>query len=70
MVLVFKSYGEICAAKNCCLVNLLSLVCEVFEKLVNNRLVVDLDKCGPFSDFQYGFRCSQSTADFLRVISD
>ena len=46
------------------------MVCEVFEKLVNNRLVVDLDKCGPFSDFQYGFRCSQSTADFLRVISD
>ena len=70
MVPGFKSDGEMCAAKNGCLVNLLSLVCEVFEKLVNKRLVVDLDKCGPFSDFQYGFRCSQSTADFLRVISD
>ena len=24
----------------------------------------------PFSDFQYGFRCSQSTADLLTVVSD
>ena len=24
----------------------------------------------PFSDFQYGFRFSQSNADFLTVVSD
>ena len=24
----------------------------------------------PFSDFQYGFRSSQSTADLLKVVSD
>ena len=24
----------------------------------------------PFSDFQYGFRCSQSTANLLTVVSD
>ena len=24
----------------------------------------------PFSDFQYGFRSSQSTGDILRVVSD
>ena len=24
----------------------------------------------PFSDFQYGFRCSQSTASLLTVVSD
>ena len=24
----------------------------------------------PFSDFQYGFRCSRSTADLLTVVSD
>ena len=42
----------------------------VFEKLVNNRIVDHLEKCGLFSDFQYGFRSSQSTADLLTVISD
>ena len=24
----------------------------------------------PFSNFQYGFRCSRSTADLLTVVSD
>ena len=31
--------------------------------LVNNRIVDHLEKCGLFSNFQYGFRSSQSTAD-------
>ena len=43
---------------------------KVFEKLVNNRLVDHLEKCRFFSDFQYGFRSSQSTADLLTVVSD
>ena len=42
----------------------------VFEKLVNNRIVDRLEKCGLFSDFQYGFRSSRSTADLLTVASD
>ena len=29
-----------------------------------------LEKCGLFSDSQYGFRSSQSTADLLTVLSD
>ena len=29
-----------------------------------------LEKCGLFSDFQYGFRSSRSTADLLTVVSD
>ena len=29
-----------------------------------------LKKCGPFSDFQNGFRSSQSTADLLTAVSD
>ena len=41
-----------------------------FEKLVNNRIVDHLEKCGLFSDFQYGFRSSRSTADLLTVVSD
>ena len=42
----------------------------VLEKLVNNRIVDHLEKCGLFSDLQYGFRSSQSTADLLTVVSD
>ena len=38
--------------------------------LLNNRIVDNLEKCGLFSDFQYGFRSSQSTADLLTVVSD
>ena len=46
------------------------MVSKVFEKLVNNRVAGHLEKCGLFSDFQYGFRSSQSTADLLTVVSD
>ena len=46
------------------------MVSQVFEKLVNNRIVDYLEKCGLFSDFQYGFRSSRSTADLLTVVSD
>ena len=46
------------------------MVSKVFEKLVNNRIVEHIDKCGLFSDFQYGFSSSQSTADLLAVVSD
>ena len=46
------------------------MVSEVFEKLVNKRIVDQLEKCGLFSDFQYGFRSSPSTADLLTVVSD
>ena len=46
------------------------MVRKVFEKLVNNRIVDHLEKCGLFSDFQYGFRSSRSTADLLTVVSD
>ena len=39
-------------------------------KLVNNRIVDHLEKCDLFSDFQYGFRSSRSTANLLTVVSD
>ena len=70
VVPVFKNVGERSTAKNYRPVSLLSVVSKVFEKLVNNRIVDHLEKCGLFSDFQYGFRSSQSTADLLRVVSD
>ena len=46
------------------------MVSKAFEKLVNNRIVDHLEKCGLFSDFQYGFRSSRSTAGLLTVVSD
>ena len=46
------------------------MVSKVFDKLVNNRIVDHLEKCGLFTDFQYGFRSSRSTADLLTVGSD
>ena len=70
MVPVFKNVGERSTAKNYRPVSLLSVVSKVFEKLVNNRIVDHLEKCGLFSDFQYGFRSSRSTADLLTVVSD
>ena len=70
VVPVFKNVGERSTAKNYRTVSLLSVVSKVFEKLVNNRIVDYLEKCGLFSDFRYGFRSSRSTADFLTVVSD
>ena len=48
----------------------LSVVSKVFEKLVNNKIVDHLEKCGLFSNFLYGFWCSWSNADLLTVVSD
>ena len=70
MVPVFKNVGERSAAKTCCLVSLPSVVSKVVEKSVNNRIVDHLEKCGLFSNFQYAFRSSRSTADLLTVVSD
>ena len=70
VVPVFKNVGGSSTAKNYHPVSLLSMVSKVFVKLVNNRIVDHLEKCGLFSDFQYGFRSSRSTADLLTVVSD
>ena len=67
VVPVLGNVGERSAVKSYRLVSLLSVVSKVFEKLVNNRIVDHLGKCGLFSDFQYGFKSSRSTADLLTV---
>ena len=46
------------------------MVCKVFGKILNNRIVDHLDKCVFFSDFRNGFRSSRSTADLVTVVSD
>ena len=66
----FKNVGERSTAKNYRPVILLSVVSKVFEKLMNNRIIGHLEKCDLFTDFQYGFRSSRSTANLLTVVSD
>ena len=51
MVPVFKNIGESSITKNYYPV-LLSVVGEVFQKLVNDRVVDHLEKSGLFTDFQ------------------
>ena len=46
MVPVFKNVGERSTAKNCHSVRLLSVTGKLFRKLVNNRIVDHLGKCG------------------------
>ena len=70
VVPAFKNVGERSTAKKCHPISLLSVVSKVFEKLVNNRIVDHLEKCGLCFDFQYGFRLSRSNADLLTVVSD
>ena len=48
VVPIFKNVGERSTAKNYRLVSLLSVVSKIFEKLVNNRIVDHLEKCGLF----------------------
>ena len=67
---VLKNVGERSTAKNYHPFSLLSVVNKVFKKLVNNMIFDQLEECGVFSDFQYGFRPSRSTADLLTVVSD
>ena len=70
VVPVFQNVGERSAAKTYRPVNLLSVVSKIFEKLVNNRIVDHLEKCGLLFYFQYDFGSSRSTADLLTVVSD
>ena len=70
MVPTCENTGENSTAKNYHPVSLLSVVSKVFEKLINNSIFDHLEKSDLYSDFQYGFRSSQSTADLLTIVSD
>ena len=48
MVPIFKNVQERSTAKNYSPVSFLSVVNKVFEKLVNNGIVDQLEKCGLF----------------------
>ena len=69
MVTIFKNIGETSTSKTYYPVILLSVICKVIEKRLDNRLFDQLQQCGLFSDFQHGFGSSTSTADLLMVVS-
>ena len=66
---VFKNVGERSTTKCYRPGSLFYVASKVFQKLGNKKDVGHLEKCGLFSDFRYGFRSSQSTADLLAVVS-
>ena len=49
VVPVFNNVAKRSTANNYCPVSLFSVVSKIFEKLVNNRIVDHLEKCGFFS---------------------
>lgn len=67
---VYKNSGERSDPRNYRPISLLPVISKVFESIINVALVRLLDSSGLFSDFQYGFRASRSTADILTVISE
>ena len=67
---MYKDSGERSDPHNYHPISLLPVISKVFESIINVALVRLLDSSGLFSDFQYGFRTSRSTADILTVISD
>ena len=70
VVPVLKNVGERSTAKNYRPVSLLSVVSKVFEKLVNNRIVDHVEKCGLFLVFSMVLGLLDLTADLLTVVSD
>ena len=48
MAPVLKNVGKTSTAKNYRPVNLLSVFSKFFEKLINNKIVLHLEKCGLF----------------------
>ena len=67
---LFKNVGEKSTGQNYNLVTLPSVVSKLFEKIVNNKIFDHQEKSSLFSDFQYGFRSSRSTANLPKVVSD
>ena len=63
---VSKNVEEMSKAKNYRSVSRLSVGIKVYEKLVNNRLVDYLEKCGLVSYSQYDFRSTRSKNSWSR----
>ena len=65
VVPAFKNIGERSDQRDYRTIGLLHVVSRVSERLINDRLVMHLEKAGVFSDFQYGFRSAGPQQIFL-----
>ena len=70
MVHVFKNGGNRCTAKSYRAVSLFSVDSKNVQSYVNNKLADHLEKCGLFSDIQYGFSPSRSTLNLVTAVSE
>lgn len=65
-----NNFWERSTAKNYHYVCPLCVVSNMFQKLINKKLVNYLKNGSHFCNFRYGFRFSYSTADLLRIVPD
>ena len=65
-----NNFWERCTAKNYHYVCPLCVVSNMFQKLINKKLVNYLKNGSHFCNFRYGFRFSYSTTDLLRIVPD
>ena len=70
VILAYKNDDERSDPRNYRPLRLLSIISKVLETLINNKLINHLENSGLFSDLQYAFRASPSTADVLTAITE
>ena len=70
VIAAFKNSGDRSDSGNYRPISLLPIISKVFESLMASSIIRHMDSLKLFSDCQYGFRSSRSTADVLTVISE
>ena len=50
-------------------ISLIETLCKVFERIINNRLIMYGEHHNPFNEFQFGFRHIRSTQQVITIIT-
>ena len=50
-------------------ISLIETLCKVFERIINNRLIMFCEHHNLFNEFQFGFRHSRSTQQVITIIT-
>ena len=50
-------------------ISLIETLCKVFERIINNRLIMYCEHHNLFNEFQFGFRHSRSTQQVITIIT-
>lgn len=70
MVLVYQNNPERMEARHYCTFSNLSVMSNVFEKLIDDKLVRHFEKSNLLTEFQYGVRVTYSTSNLLTGVTD